>query len=124
MIRGVGTDIVEVARIQAAWGRHGKRFVSRIMTPSEMLRFYARQSDIRLLAKTFALKEAVAKALGTGIAQGVGWHSIETGRDPLGRPVASLQGAAAKRMHDLGAQQVHVSVADEQAYVVAFAVLD
>ena len=124
MIKGVGTDLVEVERIRSAWERSGERFARRILVDSEFSRFVELKSDVRYLAKALALKEAVVKSLGTGIAQGVGWHSIETGRDELGRPIALLSGAAHVRMQMLNASNVHVSLSDEKAYILAFAVLD
>ena len=71
MIRGIGTDLVLVSRIEAALGRQGERFARRILTPDEFARFADHGQPARFLAKRFAAKEAIMKALGTGLAGGL-----------------------------------------------------
>ena len=118
---GIGTDLVEIERVAAAIGRHGARFAERIMTASELARCDV--TDPRAVAKSFAAKEAVAKALGTGFRRGVSWQDIEITRDSLGAPVVSLQGAAAARMSELGGSRLLLSLSDERTHVLAFAVM-
>lgn len=120
-VKGIGTDLVEIERVAAVIERHGVRFANRIMTPAEMARCDV--ADSRALAKAFAAKEAVAKALGTGFQQGVGWQDIEVSRDELGAPVVTLSGAAAARMIDLGGSRMLLSLSDERSQVLAFAVM-
>lgn len=123
MIQGIGTDLVYVPRILASWQRHGDRFARRILTPAEQQRWQESKRPEYLLAKCFAAKEAVSKALGTGISQGISWQHIELGREPGGRPVVRLTEAALQRQQALGAREVLVSLSDEGDYVLAFAVL-
>ncbi len=120
---GIGTDIVKVSRIEEVVQRQGERFVSRILTAAEMDEYAASKQAIRLLAKRFAAKEAIVKALGTGIGNGVGWQHICIEHDELGRPLVVLSGGAAERAESLGATGVLLSLADEDEYIVAFAAL-
>ena len=123
MIAGIGTDLVSRRRIFNSWERFGERFVGRILTAAELERFRGSHCPENLLAKCFAAKEAVAKALGTGIAQGVSWQHIELGREACGQPTICLAGAALVRLQALGASRVLISLSDEGDYVLAFAVL-
>lgn len=120
---GIGTDILKIARIEDTLTRLGDRFVCRILTPSEREEFKGSRNQHRLLAKRFAAKEAVAKALGTGIGRGVSWQDMEIGHDDAGAPRVSLTGGAAAVATSLGATGVALSLADELEYVVAFAML-
>ncbi|MEQ9465510.1 MAG: holo-ACP synthase [Haliea sp.] len=119
----LGTDILEVARVEAVVRRLGDRFVRRILTLAEQGEYAASQQSVRLLAKRFAAKEAVAKALGTGIGRGVSWQDIEVRHDAHGAPLVHLSGGAAEVAQRRGGSAVLLSLADEQAYVVAFAAL-
>ena len=123
MIKGVGTDIIKVARISRALQSHGERFATRILTPDEMKRYSSAHDDARYLAKRFALKEAIVKALGTGIAKGVSWQHINTANNEAGQPYAILSDRARSVMQSLGAENLHISLSDEDEYVLAFAVL-
>src|SRR5690554_7030228 len=78
MIIGVGTDLVLVSRIQAVLGRQGERFAARILTPAELQRFLAHSQPARYLAKRYAAKEAILKALGTGLAKGMSWQHMRS----------------------------------------------
>lgn len=120
-VRGIGTDLVDISRVAAAVGRHGHRFAARILSADELLTIDS--SDAAALAKAFAGKEAVAKALGTGFQRGVSWQDIHIARDDLGAPTVALSGGAAARAAALGAQQVLLSLADERTHVLAFAIL-
>ncbi|MCB1854676.1 MAG: holo-ACP synthase [Pseudomonadales bacterium] len=119
----VGTDILRVGRIEAVLERLGDRFVERILTPAERQEYRLSRQPARLLAKRFAAKEAVAKALGTGIGRGVSWQDISIGHDARGAPVVALDGGALRVAAELGGSRLHLSLADEVDYVVAFAVL-
>lgn len=119
----LGTDILEVARVEAVVTRLGEKFVRRILTLAEQSEYAASQQPVRLLAKRFAAKEAIAKALGTGIGRGVSWQDIEVRHDVHGAPLVHLSGGAAEVAKGRGGTAVLLSLADEQAYVVAFAAL-
>jgi holo-[acyl-carrier protein] synthase len=119
----VGTDILRVARIEAVVERQGRRFVQRILTESEQQEYACSKQANRLLAKRFAAKEAVAKALGTGIGRGVSWQDICVEHDAAGAPSVRLSGGALAAARARGGARVELSLADELDYVVAFAVL-
>ena len=94
MIVGLGVDLVELSRIRAVWRRHGARFAERVLTESERAYCLNRRDPVPSLAARFAAKEAAAKALGTGIAQGVRFRDIEVVRSRSGEPALRLHGAA------------------------------
>jgi holo-[acyl-carrier protein] synthase len=119
----VGTDILLVARIEDVVARLGDRFVRRILTPQEQAEYQASKQPIRLLAKRFAAKEAIAKSLGTGIGRGVSWQDIQIEHDTNGAPLVRLSGGAQSVALERGGVRVVLSLADEMDYVVAFAVL-
>ena len=119
----VGTDILRIARIDEVVDRLGERFIARILTPDEQDEYRNSKLPRRLLAKRFAAKEAIAKALGTGIGRGVSWQDISIGHDSHGAPLVTLSGGALEVATSRGATRVELSLADEAEYVVAFAVL-
>ncbi len=119
----VGTDILKVERIEQVVDRLGDKFVRRILTESEQAEYRASKQSNRLLAKRFAAKEAVAKALGTGIGRGVSWQDIQIEHDSNGAPLVRLRGGASEVAARRGGARVELSLADEVDYVVAFAVL-
>lgn len=120
----IGTDIVKIERIEEVLSRLGERFVRRILTESERGEYDASKQASRLLAKRFAAKEAVAKALGTGIGRGVSWQDIQVDHDANGAPLVLLSGGALEAARGRGGERMALSLADETDYVVAFAVLD
>jgi len=122
MIVAIGTDIVEIARIKAVLERHGRHFAERILCPRELLRFDQHSHPAAYLAKRFAAKEALAKALGTGIGR-VSWQDIETTNNPSGAPQFILGGLAKELMSEMGATEALLSLSDEQEYALAFVVL-
>lgn len=124
MIFGVGTDIVMVARIAAAWERFGMRFARRILTPHELDALETARDPVRYLARRFAAKEAMAKALGTGFAHGIAPRSLGVVADAWGKPQVALEADAAAVAQRLGAGRGFVSIADEEAIVTAFAVFE
>jgi holo-[acyl-carrier protein] synthase len=120
---GIGTDIVEIVRIEQVWRRHGDRFVTRILTPEERRDLAAQQQPWRYLAKRFAAKEAVAKSLGTGIGIHLSWQDIDIQRSAAGAPLVHLSPRGSALAASLGGKQVLLTLSDERAYAVAFAVL-
>lgn len=123
MIAGIGTDILEIARIEKAMART-PRLPQRILTPAELVRFEAVRDKPRFLAKRFCAKEAMAKALGTGIGRGVSWQHMEIRANDDGRPWMQLTGGAQQRAERLRVTAHHLSYSDEKEYVVAFVILD
>lgn len=119
----VGTDILKMARIDDVVERLGERFVKRILAPPELEEYSASAQPNRLLAKRFAAKEAIAKALGTGIGRGVSWQDMVIGHDDNGAPCVILSGGALEVANSRGGNRVELSLADEAEYVVAFAIL-
>ena len=123
MVLGIGTDIIEISRIADAFARQGERIVKRVLTNSEYERWENitdESQKIAFLAKRWCAKEAIAKALGTGIAQGIGFHCMNIERLPSGAPHAVLNGPALEKLNSLGAKAIHISISDEQRYAVAF----
>jgi holo-[acyl-carrier protein] synthase len=123
MIHGVGTDLVQVARIEAVWKARGEKFARRILMPEELAGFARSKNPVRFLAMRFAAKEAVVKALGTGFRYGVWVRDVGMVPDPRGKPcvIFSSRGDAVRRQ--LGAGEAHVSLSDEAGMVVAMAVI-
>jgi len=124
MIYGIGTDIVEVQRIEVGLQRHGRRFAARILTDAEMQAFDSSQRQAAFLAKRFAAKEASVKALGTGFRHGISMLHIEVGSDPLGRPILEFHGEMAARMAAAGIVSSHLSLSDEKQYALAYVVME
>ncbi|MCK9239059.1 holo-[acyl-carrier-protein] synthase [Desulfocurvus sp.] len=123
MIVGLGLDVVELQRVEAALGRFGDRFVRRILTPAER-EGLPRAGAAAYLAARFAAKEAAAKALGTGIASGVGFQDMEILRLPSGQPELRLSGGAARRLGALGGTRTHVSLTHGRDTAAAVVVLE
>jgi holo-[acyl-carrier protein] synthase len=113
-----GIDLIEIGRLEEAIQRHGKRFLERIYTPRELDEV---GRNLASLAGRFAAKEAVSKALGTGIGL-VAWREIEILHGPERAPVLHLHGAAAGRAQDLGLCDWSISISHTRAYAVAVAV--
>ena len=113
-----GVDLIEIARIEEVITRHGKRYLERIYTPAELERCGKHSES---LAGRFAAKEAVAKALGTGIGE-VGWKEIEILGDEENAPTLKLAGAAMERAHQLGLTNWSVSISHSMSHAVALVV--
>jgi holo-[acyl-carrier protein] synthase len=124
MIKGLGNDIVAIERIEDTYKRLAERFSQRILTQKELQELSLSSQPERYLAKHFCVKEACAKALGTGIGRGVSWQHMQIEHDQYGKPLLILTAGALQRMLDLSAQQVHVSLSDEIKYVVATVILE
>lgn len=120
-IRGIGTDIVSVKRIQDVLAR-SPDFAKRVLTASELQRYADHPKPASFLAKRWAAKEATAKALGTGIGK-VSFQHIVIAHTEAGQPVLQLSHEAQKQAARLGATQFHVSLSDEQDYAIAYVVL-
>jgi len=120
-IVGVGSDLIEIARIAKSIEQFGERFLDRIYTPGEIAYCRRKRPAAESFAARFAAKEAAAKALGTGISRGVGWREIEVRREPGERPRISLTGRAAERARAMGVGAMHLSLTHSRE--LAFAVV-
>jgi holo-[acyl-carrier protein] synthase len=128
MIYGIGTDIVQISRIEAALARNGERFAEKILGPEELEKYRRRKAKveargIRFLATRFAAKEAFSKAIGLGMRMPMTWRALQTLNAPGGRPVAVAGGALAQFMEERGLT-AQVSITDEADYAVAFVIVE
>jgi holo-[acyl-carrier protein] synthase len=110
MIVGLGVDITEVDRMEAAIARRGRAFLTRLFTPSEITYCERHRHSAERFAGRFAAKEAAMKALGTGWARGVRWIDIEVVREPSGKPTLKLAGAAQAIAASLGVKHIAVTI--------------
>lgn len=124
MIYGIGTDIVEVARIEDSLARFGNAFAMRILSEREMQEFAQSHTQARFLAKRFAAKEAFAKALGTGIRAPATFENIAVAHDDLGKPVLDIAPALQPYLDSKGIRYMHLSISDEKSLAAAFVVLE
>jgi holo-[acyl-carrier protein] synthase len=127
MIYGIGTDIVQISRVEAALARSGPRFAEKILGPQELEKYHARSErnpvrGLRFLATRFSAKEAFSKAIGLGMRMPMSWRSAQLLNAPSGKPVIVCSGAldAFMREHRLSAQ---VTISDEADYGVAFVIV-
>lgn len=123
MAIAIGTDIVEIARIGEAVSRQGIKFAQRILSQTELEMYQAKSESVSFLAKRFAAKEAIAKALGTGIGHGVSFQDMVISNNQKGAPEVSLRGGAAEVLNCLGATRVLLSLSDEKDYALAYAMI-
>lgn len=128
MIIGIGSDLIDIRRIEKSLERHGKRFIARVYTDVEQARSEGRRSRAASYAKRFAAKEACAKALGTGIAQGVYWRDMGVANLPSGKPTMVLTGGAAVQLDKLlpaGHQaMIHLTITDDFPLAQAFVIIE
>jgi holo-[acyl-carrier protein] synthase len=127
MIYGIGTDIVQISRVEAALARNGDRFAEKILGPQELEKYHARRArsevrGLRFLATRFSAKEAFSKAIGLGMRMPMTWRSAQMLNDPSGKPTIVCSGALADFMQQnkLSAQ---VTISDEADYGVAFVIV-
>ena len=123
MIFGIGTDILRVDRIASVHERFGHRFVERLLMPEELAAFEGSKRPVRFLAMRFAAKEAIVKALGTGLAHGIWIRDVGFLQNAWGRPEVVFSPRGRRVADTLGAGDGHVSLTDEAGLVVAVAVL-
>ena len=124
MIFGIGTDIVKVSRFNEMQSLES--FAKKCLSIEELLIFKKLEGlkQSRYLAKQFCMKEAISKALGTGIRNEVTLPNMTIVRDDLGKPIFTANNDLEIKMNNLGISKTHVSLADEKNYVVAFAILE
>ena len=128
MIYGIGTDICDIRRIEAALARRGQRFAHKVLGPRELKIYEARRARVaarglRYLATRFAAKEAFAKAIGLGIHMPMTWRACEIVNAASGKPAIALNGALAD-WFDERRLVAHVTVTDESDYAAAFVVVE
>jgi holo-[acyl-carrier protein] synthase len=127
MILGIGSDLVDIARIEKVIERHGERFLSRIFTAAERARAERRANRAATYAKRFAAKEACAKALGTGLRAGVFWRDMGVVNLPSGRPTMRLSGGALARLEAITPKgceaRIDLTITDEGPMAQAFVVI-
>jgi holo-[acyl-carrier protein] synthase len=125
VIVGLGTDMIEIARIERSVARFGDAFLRRVYTEAEIA-FCRRKKKhaAESLAARFAAKEAAAKALGTGISRGVTWQEFEVRRQPGHRPEMHLSGRAAELAAALGIQRLALSLSHSREYATAIVIAE
>lgn len=128
MIYGIGTDICQIPRIEAALARHGERFARKILGPQELEKYHARSAKnavrgLRFLATRFAAKEAFSKAIGLGLRMPMTWPAAQMLNAPSGKPMIVCSGVLEEfmRRNRLTAQ---VTISDEAEYAVAFVIVE
>lgn len=121
-IQGIGTDIVQLHRIAPLWRQYGERFAKRILAPAEFEEFLQKTNQIAFLAKRFAAKEAVAKALGTGFGEKLAFKDICVTHNLAGKPGIMLLGKATALCEPN--VQIHLSISDERDLAMAFVIIE
>lgn len=123
MIFGIGTDIVQLARIEQVHEKFGERFVERLLLPAELAAFQGQKRPLRFLAMRFAAKEAIVKAMGTGFAHGMWIRDTGVVSNAWGKPQIVWSQRGRRLCDELGIGEGHVTLTDEAGLVVAVAVL-
>lgn len=123
MIFGIGTDVVEVKRMEAVYERHGQRLIRHLLLPQEAALFEKAKRPVRFLAMRFAAKEAIVKAMGTGFAHGMWIRDAGFVPNAWGRPDIIWSERGRQRCEELGVGEGHITLTDEAGLVVAVAVL-
>jgi holo-[acyl-carrier protein] synthase len=124
MIYGVGTDLIEIRRVERALERFGERFARRILCDPELARFRAHRQPAAYLAKRFAAKEAFTKALGTGIHAPANWHGVWVVNLRSGKPQLEFSPALRALLEQRGVRRAHVSLTDEREMACATVILE
>lgn len=128
MIIGLGSDLIDIRRIEKSLERYGTRFTERVFTTVEQVKSDKRKNRAASYAKRFAAKEACCKALGTGISRGVFWRDMGVINDKSGKPTMKLTNGAAKRLAEMmpsGYQpHVHVTITDDFPLAQAFVIIE
>lgn len=123
MIFGIGTDIVQLSRVESLYERYGDAFARRVLMDEEYRLFVEAKRPVRFLAMRFAAKEAIVKAMGTGFANGIWVRDVGTVPNSLGQPQVIYSERGRAVCDKLGIGDGHLSLTDEAGLVLAFAVL-
>ena len=128
MIIGIGSDLIDIRRIENSLSRFGERFVQRCFTDVEIAKSEGRKNRAASYAKRFAAKEACSKALGTGLAQGVFWKDMGVINLPGGKPTMTLTGGAAERLAQMlpphHRAAIHLTITDDFPLAQAFVIIE
>jgi holo-[acyl-carrier protein] synthase len=124
MVVGLGTDLIEIARIERSLERFGEAFLARVYTPGEIEYCLRKKNAAESFAARFAAKEAGAKALGTGISRGVSWREFEVRRAPGQRPELHLSGRAKQIADRLGIRKVSLTLSHSRLLSIAVVVAE
>jgi holo-[acyl-carrier protein] synthase len=124
VIYGVGSDLIEIPRVERALARFGERFAQRILCEPELRRFHGHAKPAAYLAKRFAAKEAFSKALGTGIHAPANWHGVWVINLNSGKPQLEYSAALARLLRDRGIQRSHLTLTDERGMAAATVILE
>jgi len=128
MIVGIGSDLIDIRRVEKTLERHGDRFTARVFTEIEQAKSDRRRERAASYAKRFAAKEACAKALGTGLSRGVFWRDMGVVNLPGGKPTMQLTNGAAARLVELTPAGhravVHLTITDDFPLAQAFVVIE
>jgi holo-[acyl-carrier protein] synthase len=124
MVVGLGTDLIEIARIQESLDRFGERFMEKIFTEGEIAYCQRKRQAAESFASRFAAKEAAAKALGTGISRGITWKEIEVRREAGERPTLHLNGRAAERAAAMGIRHLQLSLTHSREIAMAVVIAE
>ena len=121
MILSIGTDIIDVRRIEKVVNKYGEKFKKRCFSNNEITRSENRFNTSNSYAKRYAAKEACSKALGTGLAKGIFWKDVEVVNDKYGKPFIKLHNNALKRINKITKKDynIEVSLSDEKNYAIA-----
>ena len=123
MIFGIGTDVLEVERVEHTWTRFGEHFARRLLLDEEHRLFVASKRPVRFLAMRFAAKEAIVKALGTGFSNGIWIRDVGMLPNELGQPQVVFSDRGRALCRKLGVGEGHLTLSDEAGLVIAVAVL-
>lgn len=124
MIIGIGTDLVEMIRVAQNYAKHGDTFACQMLSDVEFEQFGESTLPIVFLAKAWAAKEAFVKALGTGFNKDITPHDIWVERDKHGGPTYMHSHCVKVKLDEMGVTKTHLTISDEQNYVIAFAILE
>jgi holo-[acyl-carrier protein] synthase len=124
MLLGLGSDVIEIARIRESIERFGDRFLRRVFTEDEIAYCQRKKNAAESFAARFAAKEAGAKALGTGISHGIAWPEIEVRREASGRPTLHWSGRASEMAGALGVRRSSLSLTHSRDLAMAVVVLE
>ena len=123
MIFGIGTDVVQIERIERLHAKYGEHFVQRLLLPAELEAFRAQSRAARFLAMRFAAKEAIVKAMGTGFRHGLWIRDVGVAANEFGRPDIIWSERGQQLRERLGIGEGHITLTDEAGLVVAVAIL-
>ena len=123
MVKGLGIDLLENARLEEALAKNAENFEQKVFTESELAQCAGRRDGVQALAARFAAKEACLKALGTGWSEGLSFRQVEVVRLDNGKPELRLHGATAERAKSLGVERVHVSLTHQPGAAAAVVVV-